>query len=79
MASIRLTQNANQGRQMNFSAPSQMQSPGELKPGKVYSAAEMLEPRPGVRGLVPVGTDTNTPGFVQDKARSNNNRMRMAT
>ncbi len=80
MATIALTQLPNRGRQMVFSAPAQMTTPGAIRPPHPQiSTKEIMALKPGVRGYVPVGTDTQTPGFVQDKSRASNNMQRRAT
>jgi hypothetical protein len=43
----------------------------ELRPGRFpihehYTAAQMMQIRPGVRGWFPVGLDTRTPGWAKE-------------
>lgn len=40
--------------------------PGRFTPKQHYLAKDMLTIRPGVRGYIPIGVDTRTPGFAKE-------------
>jgi len=66
MGRVRFTPLPNRGDQKRYQATFRRSSEGLPKHPQT-TLAEQVQPRPGERGVIPRGTDTDTPGWIGQK------------